>query len=718
MARSEEALSVRGSALVSVEATALKEQGNALFRARKYNDAYDKYADALKVTDQQNTSAVATLRANRAQCCLMLQRWEDAKLEAAEALVVDIRHAKSWHRLGKAYLGANGIVKAIQVLYVAEALIQDEDGQAAVAKLRKDAYDAYEEKGLQTFYIANAAGPADVEKEVPLVSASPHTAALAARLEAEGRNPPNRLFAYAKYTLALVFDPTSVLLHVQRAQVANQMGIADHAGVDARTAIRLDSSNAEAWTRLGTALYKKSLLQQSTDAFNHALFLLETAPQPPGNSELREQLVSSLGLLRRAPRPLQNVTRSKADVEKPWDKAERLLGAARNFVPEDIKTWHTSFWTIVPAHKDFAKAFDVLCNPEIHPSTSTIGSTDAIEYFANAILIELRSFGANNWPVDFNKCYKVRAEHELLKYSAFTEDEDGALFDAVKARLRQQGGWGEPSASTGSVRKSLETTIRARVVAAFLHFSHGDLDAGISIFEPLLSFLEKGRKEWRSVPSEERGPIFDLPFLLGVEKHYIDCLRRRYTSYHQLAIPDAAGYLEQIKALAEKMLKQVASLPAADRIPNRDTRPPSYVLGYIILPEAWAHDALRFYYYNRSLQIAKREDKVPFLIQAAAHAAIAETLFPDDDERHTVTVHERLTLLFLLKRPLRETLPVCDKLAESYRKSREIWDYGFDLSHYTSCHEFAEEAKKSLCDGKVTLNDVIVPKDLDSQLTL
>ncbi|KZV88253.1 hypothetical protein EXIGLDRAFT_839365 [Exidia glandulosa HHB12029] len=647
----------------------------------------------------------------------MLQRWQDAKLEAAEALVADLRHGKAWYRLGKAYLGANGFTKGMQVLNVAEQIIQDADGKAAVVKLR---YDAFKEKGIKTYDIADGEDPpADEEKEVPLESASPHTAARAAQLKSEGQQlttstSPNLIAAYAKYTLALVFDPPSALLHAKRAHVANQLELWDQAGIDARTAIRLDGSNAKAWARLGAALYGKKLLQRSSDAFTRALTLLESAPQPlsPANAKLKESVTFSIASIRHGKRPAQNVARVKAN-NLPWEKAERLLGSARNFVPEDMKTWHTTFWTIVPARENFAKAMEAVYKLEVHPGRGTHGSTDALEYFTNSILIDLRAFGVSR--ADFNERYKLQVKHELDKSNAFMEDDDDdALFPAVKTRLRQQGGWEGSSAATAPVRKSLETTIRARINAAFRYFAlAGDHDSGIWIFERLLSFLERGRKEWGGVPAVQRGPTFDLEFLLGVERMCLDCLRRRYLGHRGMAIPDTAGILEQIKALAEKMLKEISTLAAADRIPNRDTRPPSYILGYIILPEAWAHDSLCFYYFNRSQLTPKREDKVPFLLKAAAHAAKAEKLFPNDDEHHTDTVYQHLTLLFLLQRPLKETLPLCDELAESYERSRAIWDYGKDLSHYGRCQEFAEEARKSLRDGKATLNDVIVPKDLD-----
>lgn len=64
--------------------------------------------------------------------------------------------------------------------------------------------------------------------ELPLEAPSQHTAARAAQLKDEGNAfaggaAPDYEAAYAKFTLALVFDPTSAILHSNRAFCANQM---------------------------------------------------------------------------------------------------------------------------------------------------------------------------------------------------------------------------------------------------------------------------------------------------------------------------------------------------------------------------------------------------------------------------------------------------------------------------------------------------------------
>lgn len=70
------------------------------------------------------------------------------------------------------------------------------------------------------------------------------------------------------------------------------------------------------------------------------------------------------------------------------------------------------------------------------------------------------------------------------------------------------------------------------------------------------------------------------------------CLRARYLTQLQLGIPDTAGYLDKIKALAEKMLEQTATFTAAERIPDHHVRKPSHILPFIIMPEAVAYESV------------------------------------------------------------------------------------------------------------------------------
>lgn len=63
---------------MSQDAAALKEEGNALFRAQKFDDAGEKYGQAIACADATDGAALALLYSNRAQCHLALKRCVDA----------------------------------------------------------------------------------------------------------------------------------------------------------------------------------------------------------------------------------------------------------------------------------------------------------------------------------------------------------------------------------------------------------------------------------------------------------------------------------------------------------------------------------------------------------------------------------------------------------------------------------------------------------------
>lgn len=148
-------------------------------------------------------------------------------------MLADPNHHKSWHRLGRAYVvsafvarllvpamtlrqGANLFVQAVQVFEFAARVTQD-SGLAAM--LWQSARDA--KKQVKT------ARASDVDEHQPSL-ASAEQLARAAKLKEEGNalinaQTPDHKAAYAKFTLALVFDPFSAILHCNRAYCANTL---------------------------------------------------------------------------------------------------------------------------------------------------------------------------------------------------------------------------------------------------------------------------------------------------------------------------------------------------------------------------------------------------------------------------------------------------------------------------------------------------------------
>ncbi|KAJ7081780.1 hypothetical protein B0H15DRAFT_853503 [Mycena belliarum] len=80
-----------------------KAQGNALFNAKKFKEAGEKYTEAIQVGDEAtDPKGLAVIYANRAACRLSLKRYLDACADAKKATELDPTYAKAFARLATA----------------------------------------------------------------------------------------------------------------------------------------------------------------------------------------------------------------------------------------------------------------------------------------------------------------------------------------------------------------------------------------------------------------------------------------------------------------------------------------------------------------------------------------------------------------------------------------------------------------------------------------
>ncbi|KAJ4438713.1 hypothetical protein ANN_14660 [Periplaneta americana] len=82
-----------------------KEEGNEVFKAGRFNEAYNLYTDALKI-DPHNKSTNAKLYFNRATVCSKLGRLNEAVADCSSALELDENYLKALLRRAK-YRHAN-----------------------------------------------------------------------------------------------------------------------------------------------------------------------------------------------------------------------------------------------------------------------------------------------------------------------------------------------------------------------------------------------------------------------------------------------------------------------------------------------------------------------------------------------------------------------------------------------------------------------------------
>ncbi|KFM65386.1 STIP1 and U box-containing protein 1, partial [Stegodyphus mimosarum] len=99
----------------------LKEQGNKLFIARKYEDAVSCYSKAIILNPQ-----IPTYFTNRALCYLKLHQWELACQDCRRALELDNSSIKGHFFYGQALLELENFDEAIKYLQRASDLAKDQ----------------------------------------------------------------------------------------------------------------------------------------------------------------------------------------------------------------------------------------------------------------------------------------------------------------------------------------------------------------------------------------------------------------------------------------------------------------------------------------------------------------------------------------------------------------------------------------------------------------
>ncbi|KAK2575108.1 hypothetical protein KPH14_008833 [Odynerus spinipes] len=90
-----------------------KEDGNAAFKMKRYQEAYDLFTEALTI-DPQNVMANAKLHFNKAIAAVKLGRTSESIIECTEALKIDEKYLKALLRRGMSYQELNEYEEAVR----------------------------------------------------------------------------------------------------------------------------------------------------------------------------------------------------------------------------------------------------------------------------------------------------------------------------------------------------------------------------------------------------------------------------------------------------------------------------------------------------------------------------------------------------------------------------------------------------------------------------
>jgi len=140
-------------------ATKSKEEGNALFKEKKYEEAISVYEQAIDLLknrwgaspiEEKNIEALRIiLNSNAAMCSLKINNLNDAVKYCNAAIKLDPFNTKALYRLSEAYIGLSNFEKATEVINKCLEINPDDavfKRQAVICKKKEKEYKATEKK--------------------------------------------------------------------------------------------------------------------------------------------------------------------------------------------------------------------------------------------------------------------------------------------------------------------------------------------------------------------------------------------------------------------------------------------------------------------------------------------------------------------------------------------------------------------------------------------
>ncbi|TFY83617.1 hypothetical protein EWM64_g403 [Hericium alpestre] len=493
--------------------------------------------------------------------------------------------------------------------------------------------------------------------------------------------------AIGKYTEAIAVDGKNAVLYCNRA--ACHLALKDYqkARADSQKATELDPKYSKAWGRLATSF------EVPIDAWNKAL----SSAEPKQQDQYKTALLAALNKLTMNGEQLSEAmmgltmkTSDDAAKNPPWVLAKQLLPRL-----ERDGNWGSSAFVITFAADQFIDGCRLMKMSKriMTPmGYAMAGPSGAIEQMSNALIQDQRCFAISDpkWADMWN----LQVEMEMRQFGAPNPalSADGIIAEARK--MRAEGGFDRVRPAIGILLRVM--FMRASVEAG-LKSKHAE---AVAAYDKVLKVQRWGREEWKNISKDDRGAVFEDTLIRGVR-----CLR--LDSYMQAVQTDKTGRFtfDGLRAEAEDLLNEVRSTPLAV-----DPEHPRFQTAFSFYPQGQALSMLGMYY-NIKGQATRRTE---LLKKSAKLYFEAAKMYPEDDEMHLWFLQSGLCILFNSGAPLKETMPLLDRIRRLQPIMVKIWKnsalgmQGRDAATqpYLS---FEEKIKKDLAAGRVSLEDVRAP---------
>ncbi|KZT67604.1 hypothetical protein DAEQUDRAFT_383184 [Daedalea quercina L-15889] len=388
----------------------------------------------------------------------------------------------------------------------------------------------------------------------------------------------------------------------------------------------------------------------------------------------------------------------------PWDRAEALKAELQAGMPD---TAGSSAWVMLRA----AELWDV--GVEDMKQVKTLQTPMGVMYkgilgvvtkISDAVLTDSRIFRLDS--PDWLELYNRQVNLEGSKSRAWPAL-SAQVVEEEALKRQQQEGW-------DAVRPAIELTVRAWILQGFVA-NRPNVDPKIALghYDMALEVLDWGRTaSWKDVPVPMKGVVFEDYFVRSVRQLRLESLRAVCGADPSQG-PEAP--LQRLYDEAKSLVNEMPEVGSPTLPPGEHD--PGFVLAFGVYPKGSALTMVGYYHHHMARRCDKHKDHDAAAdhIFKAHHAYYqAAKLFPKDDENHAWFLNVSVQMLQICGSPFDVALRVTEAVRLALPEMKKIWAHSAAAMQdrnaaFTLSLRLEEKIKKDLADGKIKLDDFMMP---------
>ncbi|KAL0954416.1 hypothetical protein HGRIS_003402 [Hohenbuehelia grisea] len=537
--------------------------------------------------------------------------------------------------------------------------------------------------------------------------------------------------AARKYTEALAIEESAVLL-ANRSACRLGLGKYADALTDARRATDVDPTYAKGYARVATAYEGLGMHLEAIGSWTKAIEMLSTATPSAAQTRQKELYENSLNenrrffeaMLKDPTILLKGMSIPKGMnpglMKDPGDVSEELL-------PEIKNNMFSSAWVVLGARKEYTLGTQIsreqkpvkaaeaehlkkegaligdlrelrFLAPDANSDGLYVYKDGAMRALATAMLRDKRVY--NVYPKDFFGKFDIQETFEMDRTEAWGAGPAEDNMKEAKARLAEKG-W-------DALRPALEVTVYHYIMHAGLDSSLKQRnDLAVQYCERAVNLIRLGREEWKDVPSQVRGHVFD--------DWFYNAIRAFHIGMYSLAgqIDRALFTVDNLEEFADELLNDIEKTEP----PPPDDTDPGYALSFHVYPKAMALAQKGNCHNIRSVLSPEArknpEIKKRICLEGSRYMIESANLYPPDEDIHLFDLYLALDMLYNAQAPLSEILPIMERIRTGYPLVKKYWPTSY-------CHmdrdgvvaevaKAEKEAREGLAKGKLCMDGPFSP---------